>query len=224
MSRTPQPEAVHEICHSLHRVLGTLPSHGFPYLESMIPRNGIYILFEEGETGHQTSRIVRTGTHTGNNQLRSRLKQHFLSENKDRSIFRKNIGRCLLKRDGDPFLKFWEIDLTSRAAKERYAGEIDFSKQREIEKRVSEYIQGQFRFVTLEIPEKAKRLDLESKITSTVSHCKLCVSSAAWLGRYSPVSKIESSGVWQVNELYKVPLTSLELEELRQSLGIATSV
>ena len=36
-------------------------------------------------------------THTGKNQLISRLKQHFTNMNKDRSIFRKNIGRCLLK-------------------------------------------------------------------------------------------------------------------------------
>jgi hypothetical protein len=63
------------------------------------------------------SRIVRIGTHTGANQLCSRLKQHFLNEMKDRSIFRKNIGRCLLKQANDPFLEFWELDLTSHAAR-----------------------------------------------------------------------------------------------------------
>jgi len=33
----------------------------------------------------------------------SRLLQHFVMENKDRSIFRKNIGRALLARAGDPY-------------------------------------------------------------------------------------------------------------------------
>jgi hypothetical protein len=74
------------------------------------PLNGIYILFEKGETAHDTNRIVRVGTYPGDKQLRSR--QHFLVENKDRSIFRKNIGRALLRRGQDPFLPLWELDRT----------------------------------------------------------------------------------------------------------------
>jgi hypothetical protein len=64
--------------------------------------NGIYVLFERGEECHDGGRIVRVGTHTGDGQLRSRMLQHFVNENKDRSIFRKNIGRALLNRDRDP--------------------------------------------------------------------------------------------------------------------------
>jgi len=76
----------------------------FPFCEDQIPLNGIYILFEKGELAHNTDRIVRIGTHTGINQLRSRLKQHFIVENKDRSIFRKNIGRALLNKNHDDFI------------------------------------------------------------------------------------------------------------------------
>jgi hypothetical protein len=35
------------------------------------------------------------------------LKEHFVNENKDRSIFRKNIGRALLNKDNDYFIEQW---------------------------------------------------------------------------------------------------------------------
>jgi len=88
---------------------------------------------KKGELAHSVDRIVRIGTHTGENQLCSRLFQHFLTENKDRSIFRKNIGRALLNKDKDLFLEKWEIDLTTRDAKKLYSDSIDFEKQKEVE-------------------------------------------------------------------------------------------
>ena len=91
-------------CHTIHQWFNGMKKHSFPFNEQEIPLNGIYILFEKGEFAHSTNRIVRIGTHTGNNQLRSRLFQHFLNENKDRSIFRKNIGRALLNKDEFVFL------------------------------------------------------------------------------------------------------------------------
>ena len=69
-------------CRSIHELAWELKRHEFPFDESKIPLNGIYILFQKGEEGHQRERIVRVGTHTGDNQLRSRLKQHFLSQTK----------------------------------------------------------------------------------------------------------------------------------------------
>src|SRR5262245_29962296 len=75
-------------CDSLHEWANSLPAFRFPFDNNGIPLNGIYILFEKGEFAHGAKRIVRAGTHTGENQLRSRLRQHFLIENKDRSIFR----------------------------------------------------------------------------------------------------------------------------------------
>lgn len=220
MSDALEAPPVNNICHSLHELFGGIAACKFPYDESQVPKNGIYVLFEDGELAHGTSRIVRIGTHTGNNQLRSRLKQHFLNEMKDRSIFRKNIGRCLLARDNDPFLAFWELDLTTSAAKADHAGKIDFKKQVEIEGRVSEYIQGHLRFVIFEVQDKNRRLNLESKLISTVSSCDNCGPSEKWLGRHSPKSKIVLNGLWQVNELHKTPLTVEEMEQLRKMLGM----
>jgi hypothetical protein len=188
-------------------------------MNGRIPINGIYILFEKGETAHGTNCIVRVGTHTGDKQLRSRLRQHFLVENKDRSIFRKNIGRALLHRDHDPFLPLWELDRTSRAVRDKHGG-IDLDRQRAIERTVSDYIREYFSFVVVRVDEKLERLRLESRMVSTVSLCDACLPSAQWLGLSSPKEKIRESGLWLVNELHKEPLSVQDLERL--SSGIAT--
>ena len=83
-------------CEEIHNLFNNTKRLKFPFNEEEIPLNGIYILFEKNEFAHNLDRIVRVGTHTGDNQLRARLNQHFVKENKDRSIFRKNIGRALL--------------------------------------------------------------------------------------------------------------------------------
>ena len=209
-----------EKCNELHQMFNNMEKLTFPFIDSDIPLNGIYILFEKGELAHGTHRIVRVGTHTGDNQLVSRLKQHFIKENKDRSIFRKNIGRCILNKENDPFLDKWELDLTTREAKEKYSNLIDFDKQKEIEKKVSKYIQENFSFIVFPVVDKAKRLRLESRIISTVSLCKECTPSNNWLGLFSPKRKIRESGLWLVNELYKQPLSDEDMMKIRIIFGV----
>ncbi len=201
-------------CSQLHQYFNNLQRFKFPFKDIDIPLNGIYLLFEKGELAHRGNRIVRIGTHTGINQLRSRLKQHFIQENKDRSIFRKNIGRTLLCKRKDPFLEKWELDLTTRQAKKKNASQIDFIKQVKIEKQVSKYIQDNFSFAVFPIEDKKKRLILESKIISTVSLCKECQPSKKWFGFNSPKEKIRQSGLWLVNELYKESLSDKDIKEL----------
>ncbi len=203
-----------EICRSLHRLFWQLPKFGFPFDSGNIPRNGIYILFERGESGHGMDRIVRVGTHTGDDQLLSRLEQHYVRENKDRSIFRKHIGRAILNKDKDAFRTQWDIDLTTKAAKAKYAETIDPLKLKDVEKRVTEYVRSHFRFVSLRVDDKMQRLQWESRIISTVSLCEECHPSKDWLGQYSPNVKIVNSGLWLVNELYKQPLSEKDLEAL----------
>jgi len=86
---------VSKICHTIHQwfngrkihyyyqMYNAMEKHSLSqwFNEQEIPKNGIYILFEKGECAHFTDRIVRIGTHTGKNKLRSRLKEH-LNENK----------------------------------------------------------------------------------------------------------------------------------------------
>jgi len=204
-----------EICKELHVLFNRHERFEFPFDKSEIPKNGIYVLFEAGEKAHGGDRIVRVGTHTGENQLRSRLKQHYVIENKDRSIFRKNMGRAILNRENNSFLTQWNWDLTTRVAKDRYEHLMDWDKQKETEKKVSYYIQGKLSFVVFEVKNKRERLTLESKIISTLSWCSECRPSDSWLGLHSPKKKIRQSGLWLANELYKEPLSREEFEGLK---------
>ena len=207
-----------ECCATLHRWFNACERLSFPFDKERIPPNGIYILFEKGERAHGGDRIVRVGTHTGHNQLPSRLQQHFLKENKDRSIFRKNIGRALLSRAEDPFLSMWELDLTSHQARAAHGHKVDRTRQLNIEQAVSVYIHGSFTFVVFPVAGQANRLQLESRLISTISLCEECRPSRAWLGQYSPKSRIRESGLWQVNELYKDPLSPDDFAMLRSGL------
>lgn len=203
-------------CNKIHKWANTLRAFKFPFDEKDIPFNGLYILFEKGERAHDVNRIVRVGTHTGNNRLGSRLKQHFLNENKDRSIFRKNIGRCILNKNRDPFLKKWEWDLTSKLSKDKYSSLVNFKKQKTVEQEISRCIQNNFSFVVLRIDDKKKRLKMESKIISSVSLCDECKPSKNWLGLHSSKDKIRESGLWLVNELYKQPLSKTDFNRLKE--------
>ena len=204
-----------EICNELHQIFSELHRFHFPFDTNEIPLNGIYILFEKSEHAHGVDRIVRIGTHTGKDQLRSRLKQHFINEIKDRSIFRKNIGRALLNKNNDPFLEQWEWDLTTRKAKDKYSPLVDFNKQKGVEAQVTHHLQTNLSFVVLRLDSKDERLMFESRIISTVSLCDECKPSSSWLGMSSPKHKICESGLWLVNELYKEPLTANELTKIK---------
>ncbi len=213
-------EKTYSRCSELHELFNSLRRFDFPFNDNEIPLNGIYVLFEKGQEGHDKDRIVRVGTHTGNDQLVSRLKQHFVNENKDRSIFRKNIGRAILSKRKDPYLKIWEMDFTTRDSKEKSGHLINSEKQKSIEKEVTRYIQDNFSFVVFEILDKDKRLELESKIISTISSCGICRPSETWLGNFSPKDKIRASGLWLVNELCKEPLSEEDFKRLKELIKL----
>jgi len=66
-----------------------------------------------------------------------------------------------------------------------------------VEHLVTEGIQKRFHFAAFRVDEKEKRLDLESRIISTISQCEDCVQSKQWLGLHSPKAKIRESGLWR---------------------------
>jgi hypothetical protein len=89
-----------EICSELHQLMDRLPHYHFPFDQAELPQNGIYILFEKGEMAHGTNRIVRVGTHNGQNRLIQRLEEHFINENKDRVYSAKILdARCLTRME-----------------------------------------------------------------------------------------------------------------------------
>ena len=203
-------------CSEIHAIFNKLERFNFPFDINSIPKNGIYILYEESELGHKYDRIVRVGTHTGHNQLQARIKQHFIKEKKDRSIFRKNIGRAFLNKNNDNFISQWEWDLTTRKNKDKYSSLLDMNKQILVEREVSSYIQNKMSFVVFEVEEKEERLKLESRIISTISLCKECGASKNWLGNYSTKEKIKESGLWLVNELYKKTLDKKDINRINE--------
>ena len=203
------------ICERLHTIFNGLKRHRFPFDEHLIPQNGIYILFEAGERAHgDHDRIVRIGTHTGKNNLRQRLSEHFLKENKDRSIFRKNIGRALLSREQDSFLEQWEIDLTASAAKRQHVGYLESKKLSEVEAEVSKVIRDYFTFCVFRVDDKQQRLKLEESMIATVNHCCVCRPSKTWLGNHSPKNQIRDSGLWLVQGLNSQGMNEQDLEGL----------
>lgn len=196
---------LHSLFHGQKRYL-------FPFEKdkSQMPRNGIYILFEKGERFGQFDRIVRVGTHTGENQLQSRLEQHFLNENKNRSILRKNIGRCILFKENHPYLKNWELDITSKKEKTENSPLINANFELELEHAISRHIQSKMSFCIFEVKAANQRIFWETKIISTLAQSTDTKPSSLWLGNYSPKEKIRNHGLWQVNQLHSEILTTQE--------------
>jgi hypothetical protein len=204
-------------CDKLYAWINELPRYFFPFDKESIPKNGIYFLFEKGEVYKQYDRVVRVGTHKGIDNLPKRLVEHFITPNKDRSIFRKNIGRAILNRDKNDFLRFWNIDLTSKENRKKYENTIDQEILKNTEEQVTGIIQANFSFVILELLDKEDRLYYEKKLISLFSLCPESLPSKNWLGNYSPQRKIRQSGLWQEQELWKAPLSDLEIENMIKS-------
>ena len=202
------------VCEFLHRELVKFPRfrHGFNLRE--IPANGLYFLFENDETAHGAERIVRVGTHTGQNNLPKRLKEHLYTPNKDRSVFRKHIGRSLLARRNDPFAKTWEIDLTTRKARELFAHKVDKSRLCEVEHEVSDYMNSNFSFAVLQVDDRNERLVAESGFLSAIAACAGCRPSQKWLGLHHPNPTICERGLWNVQGLDKMPIEQTDVERL----------
>jgi hypothetical protein len=202
------------VCQFLHERLRELPRFKADYDPREIPENGLYFVFEKDEAAHNGERIVRVGTHTGQNNLPKRLKEHLYTMNKDRSIFRKHVGRCLLARLGDPFLESWEIDLTTRQARAKFEHLVDRERLDEVEQEVSAYMNANFSFVVLRVDDKADRLAAESGILSVIAACDGCHASDSWLGRYHPSAAIRESGMWNILGLKETPITQAFAERL----------
>ena len=189
-----------DACQYLHDTLSRLPRLRREDL-AQVPDNGIYVLFEKGEKGHGVERIVCIGTHKGQNNLVPRIREHLEAPNKDRSIFRKHVGRCLLVKERDPFLDQWQLDLTTRASRALNGHLVDQVKLKEVENEVTRYITESFSFSVLRVDTKAERLHCKKCLVSTVFHCSRCSSSEKWLGKFHPSPIVAESGLWNMQGL-----------------------
>lgn len=208
------------VCQWLHGLLDRLPAVKWPFRLEDLPGDGIYFLYEDGETrGHDGGggRIVRIGTHRDGN-FRSRIAEHFLfDEGKmefdatrvrphDRSIFRDHIGRALLNRANDSYLPVWRVNLTASAKRAALAPMRDIEKEKAIEDRVTRILRERFAFRWVAVAGHDMRRGLEAALIGTAAQCEQCRASPAWLGQWSPESKVRESGLWQVQHLGALPL------------------
>jgi len=222
-----------EDCAWLHKRLECLPLIKFPFERDQLPENGIYFFYEKGEIcGHRgiRRRIVRIGTHRDGN-FRNRIGEHYLLSAakmkfdnsmpapKDRSIFRKNLGRALLRKRGDRYADLWEVDFTTSANRNKYRVQRDISHELMIEGEITNILRETFSFRFVSVPEEVDRLGslgLERALIGTCARCDSCKPSSRWLGLYSPKSKIRESGLWLVQHLAAHCLTAQQRKMLER--------
>lgn len=216
-------------CKHLHELLERLPLIKFSSDASKpLPDSGIYFFYENGEYQVHSNgqRIVRVGTHTGNCNLAQRISSHYISDSKiinlnpnrstpkDRSIFRKHIGRAVLKKENHHYLKTWEIDFTAKENREKYSGLRDIPLEKRIETECSRLLQSNFSFRAVIVKSKEERLQMERKLIGTLSGCPVCCASDGWLGRHSPREKIREGRLWNVNYLDSKGLTYNDMQKM----------
>lgn len=224
------------VCQWLHEQLEQRELIRFPFDLEGLPRNGIYFFYEAGETwghGGDYPRIVRVGTHREGN-FRSRMADHYVIDEqkmnfnrnqaapKDRSIFRKNIGRALLHRDRDSYEALWNIDFTTRASREANGFRRDVEKEKQIEDQVTRILRERFAFRWIELEGEGRRMGsqgLEAVLIGTLARCGECSPSSNWLGRFSPKPKIAQNGLWLEQHLQALEVTEDRMKEIRALLG-----
>ncbi len=199
----------------LHRLFERLPRYEWRGIDDIPFENGIYIVYERGETYHGYARVVHVGTHTAPDRLKQRLMDHFIRENHNGSIFRKNIGKALLNRAQDPYLEIWSLD-TSRAPNR---GRENPRAEAQAERDVSSYMRVNLGFAVIPVESAEERLRLESAIIATLHQAKDFAPSDAWLGQHSPERVIRESGLWLKQGLDADPLTAAETLRLARIIA-----
>jgi hypothetical protein len=230
---------IQETCKWLHEQLEHLPIFKYPFDLKLLPKNGVYFFYEEGENsdhGNSISRprIVRIGTHKENN-FRSRISEHFLlNESKmkfiqtnpkpsDRSIFRKNIGRALLNKQRDfDYLRVWEIDFTGNKNRTNHSHLRNIEKERDIESQITGLLRKNFYFRLIPFEGQEKRLGksgIESRLIGTVASCKLCKPSNYWLGKHSTKPQIKNGKLWLLQHLDSIRLGDNDKIDLANAIA-----
>jgi hypothetical protein len=185
-----------------------------------LPASGVYVMFERGERAHGGDRIVRIGSHSGHSStLAQRLQEHLVKANKDRSIFRKHVGRCILAARNDPFLAQWNLDLIGRANRQRSGATVDPDRLAAVEREITDYLTRSISFVVWPVAGKPERLETERALLSTVATCSECHASPAWLGRSHPDHRIRRLGLWNVQGVSGPPLAVGAMRKLVLAAG-----
>ncbi len=194
-----------ESCAWLHKQLEGLKPCRYSeelFEDGQLPENGIYFFYQRGETwghGGNKPRIVRVGTHRGQGNFPHRIGEHFLTAG--RSIFRGNIGRALLRRDGNEYLKIWTLDFIAKGKRLRGGSLAELEQEERIQRRVTQTLRKNFWFRFIVLNGSNQRKEWESRLIGTVASCALCQPSGKWLGRGSPIPRICGGKMWLVQHV-----------------------
>jgi hypothetical protein len=190
--------------------------HKYPYKESEIAKNGIYIMFEKGEKHLAFDRIVRIGSHTGPNRLFSRIDEHYIGDDHRDSIFRKHLGRCFLTIDKQTdYIKCWDLKIKKIVDKAKNFDKIKWELETKYENKITEYIKNKFTFIVIpNLTDEINRLRLEKGLIASFAQADERTISENWLGKFHPDSKISSSGLWNIQGIKGKPLTDKEIETI----------
>jgi len=195
-------------CQIIHELLQQLPLRDFRTPQRMLPQNGIYFFFEEGEFCRYGDvvqpRIVRVGTHRVQNRFPKRIQQHFQG-NKNDSVFRKHLGGAILRRR-----KPDDFRLTQWLKQ-------DTPTYKEVEELVTKELTGHFTFKCITVENRKERLDLEERLIATLAKCPSCEPSEEWLGHDASSEEIRRSGLWNTQHIHSNKyMTQKFLSRLRQ--------
>lgn len=170
----------------IHKIVESLPIYRYPVSKEILPENGVYFFYEEGEKiqvdPQVKNRIVRVGTHREQGRFPSRVFNHF-GGNKNSSVFRKHLGGVIIrkKNPNDPSLKQWLKQ--------------DTRTFRDVEDEVEKELQEHFSFRCIRVDNRNERLELEERLIATLAKSP-CRPSPNWLGHFAVSDKIRMSGMW----------------------------
>lgn len=198
----------------IHQIVNEMPRFTWDKINDLTFTNGIYIIFEKGESYYGLDRIARIGTHKAEGRLKARLKDHYIRKNKDGSIFRKNIGLALLNKEEDPYLKIWQLNTSKPKIKKEYKEKLNLEYKKKIEERVSNYLREETSFTCFEVTCKEERLRIEEGIIALLNNSKDFKSSYKWLGNYHPDQEIRESNLWNKQGLRGQALDREEIKNL----------
>ncbi|RQG98293.1 hypothetical protein [Natrarchaeobius oligotrophus] len=200
------------------------------------PVRGVYFFFAEDGTRDSTDqlRLTRIGTHAvssgSGTSLWNRLRTHRGANsgtyegggNHRGSVFRKRVGEAMIERNGihDEYPHWGD---GSSADRERRLSELEH------ERRVSGYIRD-LPFLWVDVDDdpspQSDRAYIERNAIALVSNYRkdsLDSRSDDWLGRDSPRSEINDSGLWNINhvgEQYDTAFLDRLADALEETSGL----
>lgn len=215
-------ECFYEIANRLKRYRLT---HKYSDLPENLPKWGICLLFENGETAYGGDKITYVSFNRNDNNVEKRMSDHFVMGNVRgrRSSFRNHIACALIAKNKKQFGSDYQnlFDLWSgNAEKNRKVKEEkpNFIKiEQEYEKLVDEYLEGKFEFAVIPVDESPERTELLQRIITTLAQCKEIPISGDWLGNYSEGrmrKKIKEYGIWNIKNTNGDILTPTDLNEI----------